>query len=671
MDDIPRHEASADAADDVSSRDVGANDELDYRRGIRAWVTYDWANSAFVTVIVTAVFPVYFSSVAGATLPSAARATQMFSLVTTIALVVTAIVSPPLGAWSDLVAAKKKLLAGLVAVGAVATGALWVVSEGDWLLGLVLFGIGRVAFSTGNVLYDALLPTVARPEDQDAVSARGYAFGYLGGGLLLAANVALVLLLDGTLGSRIAFLSVAVWWVVFSLPLLRHVPEPPPTGDGSVGLVDTFRQTVGMVRSLKSLPDLRQFLISYLIYNDGINVVISVAALYGAELGFGTVELLLAVLLVQFIGGPYAVLLGRLATPTAARRDLIAGFLLANIVLVPIVGIAMGLWGPGEVVGRAAAPYEASGDAVGQGEADLAAGPLAGADQVEVPGDLLGSNAPVPAAVVTDAATLDYIGRNVVITHDVGPDGGTMEVLVDGEVAVDPDGQPLRVDLYNDVVRYGQETTVVVDQAGRHTLTIRSDVPVTITSLVVAPPPRDSSLPLVLGILLVVQVVAALLGWALRRVVAPWAERVDAKHGIMFALVAYTIVAVWGFTLDTVVEFWALAWLVGVVQGGSQALSRSLYASLLPPRREGEYFGLFSILSKFASFISPLLFVVSVALFESSRPAVLSLAVLFLAGMALLVRVDVARGRRRRHAWEPANVADTNGPGGQSAGPAG
>lgn len=629
--------------------------EQEYRRGIRAWVTYDWANSAFTTIIVTAVFPVYFSAVAGATLPSAARATQVFSLVTSVSLAITAIVSPLVGAYSDLVAAKKRLLGLMVAIGATATGALWLVTEGDWLMGLVLFAIGRIAFSTGNVLYDALLPAVARPEDQDAVSSRGFAFGYLGGGLLLAANVAMVLLLPDDLGPRLAFITVAVWWVVFSLPILRRVPEPPPTGDGSVGIVDTVRQTIGMIRSLGTLPDLRRFLLAYLVYNDGINVVIAVAALYGAELGFGTTELLLAVLLVQFIAGPYAILMGKMVTRGVRRRGLIAGFVGANIVLLPVVGVTLGLVGPATVVGRAAEAFEPTASAVGQGEVDLAGDAVVGGEAVTLDGGLLGRDGSVAAIVIDDEARLDYVGRNVVIDHAVGPRGGTLVVLVDGQQAVDADGEPLVVDLANDVERWDDEVTAVVDEAGNHTLTLRAvDGPATITGIEVAVPPRDSSLVLILALLVAVQVVAALVALVLQRPLSGWAEGLDARRGIILALVAYLVIAVWGFRLDTVLEFWGLAWLVGVVQGGSQALSRSLYTKLVPARREGEFFGLFSILSKFASFLSPLLFVASVAIWDSSRPAVLALAGMFTIGIVLLRGVDVERGQRDRLDVDPA-----------------
>jgi hypothetical protein len=333
----------------------------------------------------------------------------------------------------------------------------------------------------------------------------------------------------------------------------------------------------------------------------------------------------------------------------------VAGFVVANIVLLPVVGVSLGLLGPETLVGRAAAPYEATAEAVGQGTVDLAGDAVAGAEAVTLDGALLGQGAPAPAIVVDEVATLVYVGRDVVLTHAVGLDGGTLVATVDGEAAVDPDGAPVVVDLANDVARYDDEVRVVVAEAGPHTLALEvTGGSATITGIEVAEPPRDSSLVQILAILLGVQLVAGLAALALQHVLAPWAERLDARRGIVLALVAYLVIAVWGFRLDTVLEFWGLAWLVGVVQGGSQALSRSLYTKLVPVRREGEFFGLFSILAKFASFLSPLLFVASVAIWDSSRPAVLALAVMFGIGIWLLLGVDVARGQRDRQRVEPA-----------------
>jgi UMF1 family MFS transporter len=146
---------------------------------------------------------------------------------------------------------------------------------------------------------------------------------------------------------------------------------------------------------------------------------------------------------------------------------------------------------------------------------------------------------------------------------------------------------------------------------------------------------------------LAVQVAAGVLALLLGRpFFTALAEKLDTRRAIILALVVYAVVAVWGYFLDSVIEFWFLAWMVSIVQGGSQALSRSLYARMSPSAKSGEFFGLYGIMEKFSAIIGPLLFAAAAAAFDSSRPAVLSLIVLFAAGIFLLTRVDVEAGRR-------------------------
>jgi UMF1 family MFS transporter len=171
---------------------LGADAERTYTRLVNAWCLYDWANSAFATTILAAVLPIYYSQVAGATLPSEARATAYWSLGLSISLAIVAVLSPILGTVSDVAQGKKRFLTSFAGMGIVGTGLLVLVDTGDWLLASILFIIGRIGFTGANVFYDALLPHVARKDDQDRVSTRGYAFGYLGGGLLLAINVAMI-----------------------------------------------------------------------------------------------------------------------------------------------------------------------------------------------------------------------------------------------------------------------------------------------------------------------------------------------------------------------------------------------------------------------------------------------------------------------------------------------
>ena len=255
-----------------------------HRPELRAWALYDWANSAFVCVVVTAVFPIYFAAVAARGLDPAV-ATAKFGLATTIGLALVAVASPLLGALSDAGALKKGLLAAGVALGAGATAGLYLVGPGDWVLAAVLFVVANVGLSVSFVAYDALLPHVARPEEVDRVSTAGYALGYLGGGLLLALNLAWILAperfglpsgpaLDdaaATLPTRLAFLSVALWWVAFTVPLLRRVKEPPAPGGAPAAhpLRAALAQLGETGAALRRHPQATRLMVAFLIYNDG------------------------------------------------------------------------------------------------------------------------------------------------------------------------------------------------------------------------------------------------------------------------------------------------------------------------------------------------------------------------------------------------------------------
>src|SRR5215216_4678224 len=323
----------------VSSSQLG--DDA-YRRRVRAWTLYDWANSAFATTILAAVLPVYYSQVAGATLPSEAVATAYWSIGLSISLFISAILSPILGTISDVMRGKKQFLAIFTGIGVVATGLLVLVETGDWMLASILFIAGRIGFIGAITFYDSLLPHVARPNEQDSVSSRGYAMGYLGGGLLLAINVVMIFLLPGTWGPRLSFLSVAIWWAVFSIPLFRQIPEPPSAtaalqpGETIVGA--GFKRLRETLRDIRHYRELFKYLLAFLIYNDAIGTIIAVAAIYGAELGFGSVELILALLLVQFVGIPFSLIFGRLPS-TDSRRPLFLGFIVFNLIALPVVAI--------------------------------------------------------------------------------------------------------------------------------------------------------------------------------------------------------------------------------------------------------------------------------------------------------------------------------------------
>jgi MFS transporter, UMF1 family len=665
--------------------------EATYKKRINAWAMYDWANSAFATTILAALLPVYYSTIAGSTLPSEATATAYWSITLSLSLFIIAIMSPILGTVSDVMRGKKRFLAIFIGIGVVGTGLLIFVNTGDWLLASLFFVLGRIGFGGANVFYDALLPHVAKEEDQDWVSTRGYAFGYLGGGILLAINVVMFLYIPDTLfenaGIRLSFLSVAIWWAVFSLPILRRIPEPPSAtatlkaGQSVIGVsLGRLRETFG---NMRKYGELFKYLTAFLIYNDAIGTIIGVAAIYGAELGFGLIELVLALLMVQFVGIPFAIIFGSLPATDNKRAPLYLAFIIFNVVALPISGIALATILPLEVSGAEPAPYVTESEYVGEGlyrfdnEALTATGSW---DELLISGDdlvgegIMGSLTTLLTGrpddvtyVTTDENNAGYgftfNGQNLILTYRINPDGGVMAINVDGMPLTisetDADGNeievPLTIDTYNLTTRYDERVTLELPSAGNQTLeivnisdqteTAQGNI-IAFTTLEVEVPVRESSLPTIIGIIIVIQIVGAIFAMIFQNYFTNLANWLDTRRSILFALVVYSIVAAWGFVLNTTVEFWLLAWMVAMVQGGSQALSRSLYSSMCPLSESGEFFGFYSIMEKFASIIGPLLFAFAGIALGSSRPAILSLIALFILGGYLLTRVDIEKGQQ-------------------------
>jgi MFS transporter, UMF1 family len=647
-------------------------DEATYRKRIRAWALYDWANSAFATTILAAILPTYFSAVAGANLPSEATATAYWSLTLSISTFIVAILSPILGTISDIKRGKKAFLAVFTGIGVIGTGLLVLVSTGDWLMAALFFVIGRIGFSGALVFYDALLPHVAREEDQDKVSSQGFALGYLGGGILLAINVLMFTLWPDSPfaygGIRLSFLSVAIWWVVFSIPLFHDVPEPPSAtaqlGEGESLLKVSFGRVIQTFREISQYRELFKYLVAFLIFNDPINTIIGLAAIYGAELGFGTTELVLALLLVQFVGIPFTLIFGNLPSPTEPRRHYYLAYVLFNMVMLPLIAITASYSLPTEITGNQPPPYLTEGDFTGEGVyaiegANWTARTVTGAEQIgegfmaEL-GALLGGRPEDKTYHETGAAEtiyeLPFNGQNLKLTYAIGPNYGVLEFLVNGQPLVDDEGLPLSINMQHETVRYNETEEIELPEAGQHTIRLvntMAGTSIALADIEVLPPARVNNLPVVIGALFALQAIGVLFAFVFGRFFKGLAEKLDTRRSILLAIAMYCIIALWGFILNSTIEFWFLAWMVATVQGGSQALSRSLYSVMCPSSKSGEFFGLFSILSKGASVLGTGIFTGAVLLFGSSRPAILSLIVLFVLGAYLLTRVDIEEGRRR------------------------
>ncbi len=319
------------------------------RRQELAWCMYDWANSAYLTTVATAVLPAYFAAavvpaggVAALGLTFTAPALWGY-LMSAVALAVF-LLAPPLGAVADHTASKKPMLAACALGGSVAAALLWFSGPGRVTLTMLLFGLAHTAFLAGNVFYDAFLPHVATPQRLDRVSGKGFAFGYLGGGLQFALALGLVagharLGLDEGQAARLAMLMAAAWWGGFTFVTLRGLHEPPvaplPGDPRGAALAAAcvrlgLRQVAATVRRARENRRLLLFLAAFLLYNDGIQTTIAMATIYGkAELHLPFSTLMLTLLMIQFVAIPGALAFGRLAeaaSPKAALLTTLAGW---------------------------------------------------------------------------------------------------------------------------------------------------------------------------------------------------------------------------------------------------------------------------------------------------------------------------------------------------------
>ena len=324
-----------------------------HRPELRAWATYDWAVSSMQTTIMAAVFPIYFVKVASAGL-APGKGAQQLAYANTIAMVLVVALTPVLGALADHSAAKKRFLALFALVGAAGCAGMFWIEAGDVTLASALYAVAMVGAQGSMSFYGALLPHIARDDEIDRVSTAGYALGYVGGGILLALNLAWITqpavfgLPSGpgltpsqaTLPTRLAFASVAVWWLVFSIPVLRRVPEPPATREAGEPMGRAVLASfVRLGRTLRELRGFRQamlLLLAFAIYNDGIQTIIKMATAYGTELGIGQSSLISAILLVQFVGIPCSFAFGSLAGRIGAKRAVMLG--LAVYVVIAILG---------------------------------------------------------------------------------------------------------------------------------------------------------------------------------------------------------------------------------------------------------------------------------------------------------------------------------------------
>lgn len=318
-------------------------EEASAMKPVVAWALYDWANSAFATTVMAGFFPVFFKQYWSAG-TAATVSTFQLGAANALASILIVICAPVLGALADRGSYKKKFLMVFAGMGIVMTGALYFVAHGDWEIAVALYVLATIGFSGSNIFYDALLVTVAQAEQRDRVSSLGFALGYLGGGLLFALNVAMTLtpqtfgLADASQAVRVSFLTVALWWVVFSIPVLVWVREPHMGArlSGWAAVRAACRQLQTTVHDIRQTRVVMLFLLGYWLYIDGVDTIVRMAVDYGMSLGFEAKSLIKALLITQFVGFPAALGFGKLGTKLGAKRGIF-------IALGVYVGVA--IWG--------------------------------------------------------------------------------------------------------------------------------------------------------------------------------------------------------------------------------------------------------------------------------------------------------------------------------------
>ncbi len=300
------------------------------RKQVYAWALYDWANSAFATTIMAGFFPLFFKQYWAGGM-DVGESTFWLGMGNACAGLLVAMAAPILGAFADQGGIKKRMLLGFTTLGVLMTAGLFLAGAGQWPIALLLFAFGSIAFSGANIFYDALIVDVSEARHMHQTSALGYALGYVGGGLLFAFDVWMTLhpqaigLQDASEAVRYSFLSVALWWAVFTIPLALYVREEATPSEHTLGHTAraAMRQLLATFRDLRGLRDTWLFLLAYFLYIDGVNTIARMAVDYGLALGFHSSVLISALLMTQFIAFPCAIALGWLGERWNAKYVLL------------------------------------------------------------------------------------------------------------------------------------------------------------------------------------------------------------------------------------------------------------------------------------------------------------------------------------------------------------
>lgn len=318
----------------------------DTKKAILSWTLYDWANSAFATTVMAGFFPVFFKAY-WSTEASVQVSTFYLGTANSIAAILVAAMAPILGAIADKGSAKKRFLGFFAFLGAIMTGGLWLVQAGQWQMAVLFYIVGTIGFSGGNIFYDSLLPAVASEKKVDYVSSLGFSLGYIGGGLLFVINVLMYLkpeifgIPDGATGIRLSFISVGIWWAVFSLPIMIFVKEPKNEDSMPIfkAVSAGWKQLKSTFSEIRHLKVIGTFLLAYWFYIDGVDTIIKMAVDYGTSLGFPAESLIIALLLVQFVAFPAALIYHKFAQKIGVKRAIQVAILAYAV--ITIFGVMM------------------------------------------------------------------------------------------------------------------------------------------------------------------------------------------------------------------------------------------------------------------------------------------------------------------------------------------
>ncbi len=337
-------------------------EEQGYRRRILSWSLYDWANHAYITTTATTFFPPYFLAIAtpvflkagsgqaAEAAQSLARdtASNVFAFTVALALFTAAILAPIIGTYADLTDKRKRILLRITVAGGILASSMFWLTTGMWIPALVLYFLTQVIVNIALGLNSSLLPHTARLEDLNRVSSLGYAMGYVGGGLLLAVNTTVFIFgrnlgISNDLAVRLAFFSVGVWWIGFTVPFALNVPEPQILSllrKGSISpLRESFRQIARTVRDIRRYSELFKMLIAFWFYMEGVGAIILLATVYGATLGLPMTVLIGTLLMTQIVAFPYALLFGRIPDQANTWRGASLSMLLWTALTLPLLGM--------------------------------------------------------------------------------------------------------------------------------------------------------------------------------------------------------------------------------------------------------------------------------------------------------------------------------------------